>query len=104
MSFGGRLVTRQADGAGYHMNTDCDGVSQHDVLTCPHCQSVIFLQTWRKEREQGGGGYCRKCSEPVCGPCLTLMVKHGCQPFMKAVERAVEDNYRIQQNRKVMII
>ena len=98
-------VRRQSDGAGYLMNDDRNsggGVSESDVICCPHCQTVILLQAWRKEREEGGGGYCRKCSAPVCGLCLERMLTHGCEPYIKFIERQVEENYRREQNRKVL--
>ena len=98
-------MKRQADGAGYYINDERasgDGVDEADVLTCPHCEKIIKLQDWRKEREQGGGGWCRKCQAPVCGPCLDRMLVFGCEPWLKRIDRAFEENYRRAQNRKVL--
>lgn len=103
---GGRAITRTlTSGAGYLYNDSRaahEGVQEADIGCCPHCQATINLQAWRKEREQGGGGWCRKCEAPVCGPCLQLMLTHGCQPYIKKIEEELERNYRIQQNRKMM--
>ena len=102
---GSRLITRQSDGAGYSFNDSRSthaGVQEYDVVCCPHCQCTMNLQMWRKEREQGGGGWCRQCSAPVCGPCLTRMLTFGCEPFMQKVDKALEQHYRIEQNRKAL--
>jgi len=102
---GGRIITRIGNGAGYLMNDSRaagEGVDESDITLCPHCQTTIRLQDWKKEREQGGGGWCRKCFAPVCGPCLTLMLTHGCQPFIKLVDKALELNYRRSQNQKIL--
>ncbi len=95
----------QTHGAGYLFNDDrASGgkVSEADVLTCPHCEKIIEHAQWRKEREQGGGGYCRKCQAPVCGPCLDRMLRFGCEPYLKRIEQTVEANHRREQNRKVL--
>lgn len=98
-------VTRQSDGAGYLHNDNRaahQGVEEADIVLCPHCQATIRLQDWRKEREQGGGGWCRQCFAPVCGPCLTRMLTEGCQPFIKMVDKALELAYRRKQNQKIL--
>lgn len=107
---GGRIitgvkVTRQGDGAGYLVNDSRaahEGVDEADIVCCPHCQATIRLQDWKKERSLGGGGWCRQCFAPVCGPCLTRMMAHGCQPFIKLVDKALELDYRRSQNLKAM--
>ena len=103
---GGVIVTRRVtDGAGYLHNDNRaahEGLQEADIGCCPHCQRTINLQEWKKEREQGGGGWCRQCFAPVCGPCLTKMLTYGCQPFVKLVDKALEENYRREQNRKAL--
>ena len=99
---GSRLIAvrRQSDGAGYLMNDSRnagEGVEENDILCCPHCQCTINLQAWRKYRADGGtmqGGYCRSCKAPVCPLCTDRMLKYGCEPFIREVERAVETTYR----------
>jgi hypothetical protein len=98
-------MKRQADGAGYLFNDDRNSggkLDEADMVTCPHCEALLRLQDWRKEREQGGGGWCRKCFAPVCGPCLDRMLVFGCEPYLKKIDQAVEENYRRQQNRKTL--
>ena len=98
-------ITHQS---GYLFNDDRAAggkVSEADIIACPHCESLISYQDWRKERAQGGGltgGWCRKCSAPVCGPCLNRMLVFGCEPYLKKIDQAVKDSYRRQQNRKVL--
>jgi len=102
---GSRIISRVSDGAGYLMNDSRaahEGVEEADIVLCPHCQATIKLQQWKKERAEGGGGWCRQCFAPVCGPCLTRMLQHGCEPFIKLVDRALELAYRKQQNRRVL--
>ena len=92
-------------GAGYFINDERNsggGVQEADVLTCAHCEAVILLQAWRKERSLGGGTICRKCSSPVCNACGELMLTQGCTPFIKLIDQAVEATYRRQQNLKVL--
>ena len=99
-------VTRQGNGAGYLMNdgrATHEGVEEADIVCCPHCQATINLQKWRKERKEGGGGWCRQCFAPVCGSCLTRMLTHGCEPFIKLVDELLELNYRRQQNSKSLV-
>lgn len=94
--------------AGYLFNDDRNSggkVSEADMLACPHCESLISYQAWRKERAQGGGptgGWCRQCAAPVCGPCLNRMLVFGCEPSLKKIDQAVEEVNRRQQNRKVL--
>ena len=54
------MSKRQSDGAGYYINDERNsggGVKERDVVCCPHCERVMFLQDWRKQRAQGGGGF-----------------------------------------------
>ena len=106
---GSRIITRQSDGAGYLFNDSRsvhEGVEECDILCCPHYQQTINLQAWRKDRETGGGimgGWCRQCSAPTCPTCTTRMQRFGCEPFMKQVEAALENAYRVKQNLKVIV-
>ena len=105
---GGRIVTRQGDGAGYLFNDNRaahEGVEEADIVCCPHCQCTINLQAWRKDNSKGGthnemGGWCRKCFAPVCKLCTKRMLTFGCEPFIQKVNEAVERNERIRQNMK----
>ncbi len=107
---GGKIITnvrvvRQSDGAGYLHNDNRaahEGLEEADILLCPHCQTTIKLHEWRKERSEGGGGWCRKCQAPVCGRCLTRMIQFGCEPFQEKIDKALEENYRRRQNMRVL--
>lgn len=108
---GSRIITRTiSHGAGYLFNDSRaahEGVEEADILTCPHCQRTINLQAWRKDHSKGGthnemGGWCRRCEAPVCTACTVRMMKHGCEPFMKQVDKALEDKYRREQNAKTI--
>ncbi len=97
--------TRLTDGAGYHLNDDSNSGGkklEHDVISCTHCETLMFVQDWKKERKQGGGTVCRKCQAPVCGPCGERMILFGCEPFLEKIDRIIEENYRKEQNRKVL--
>jgi len=56
-------------------------LEEFDSKSCPHCQAVINMTTWKKE-----GGYCFKCDAPICHPCWGLMQKYGCTPFLRQVD------------------
>jgi len=68
-----------------------------DIYVCTHCQAVIFVSQWKLD-----GGFCGLCSKPICGPCADRMQTKGCEPFIKQIEQAVEDNYRRKQNARIL--
>jgi hypothetical protein len=70
---------------------------QADIQTCTHCQKAIKMQEWKVDPT-----WCRICSAPICGPCGTRMLTHGCEPFLKKVEQAFEKEHRLKQFRKVV--
>ena len=74
--------------AGYHWNGAGREKDQNDVQTCTHCQAVILMQQWRKvENGKMTGGFCMRCSAPICGPCNRTMQTQGCIPFMAKLEK-----------------
>lgn len=90
---------RQTDGAGYLFNDDrASGgtVTEADMISCPHCQRLIKHHDWKQD-----GGFCSRCFAPVCCQCADRMLTRGCEPFIKAIDRAVEAAYRRQQFRKI---
>jgi hypothetical protein len=84
--------------AGYHWNGREKGKDEHDVQTCPHCEAVILMQQWRKVEEgKMNGGFCMKCSKPVCGRCNKKMQTHGCTPFLAELERVTDARVKLAQ-------
>ncbi len=54
---------------------------EHDTFTCCHCQNVVFVKP--KAPASESGGWCARCSKPVCGGCAGK----ECTPFEKRLEQ-----------------
>lgn len=92
------IGTPFARNAGYHWNGREKGKDENDVQTCPHCQAVILMQEWRKaENGKMTGGFCMRCSAPICGPCNKRMAYEGCIPFMAKIDREMDATVKYQQ-------
>jgi hypothetical protein len=93
------IGTPHARGAGYYCNDDTasGGVkSQADIRTCTHCQAIIKMQEWKQD-----GGWCGQCSAPICPTCADRMLTHGCEPFIKKLEQALEMSSQLHHFRKL---
>lgn len=85
--------TPHTKGAGYFVNDKEERKKQEaDVQTCAHCQSVILMQLWKQD-----GGWCGQEMKPICGPCATRAMTHGCEPFLKKIEKYAEAQMRFQK-------
>ena len=88
-------------GQGYLLNDNSasGGTREEaDMLGCKHCQALIKKTDWQTK-----GGMCMACSAPICHSCATRTVKFGCEgPYEKSIERAVEDQYRLTQNSRIL--
>jgi len=90
------------NGAGYFMNDDrASGgkLDEDDIVGCWHCHKPIKKAAWK-----AWGGVCIPCgAKPLCGPCKDRAMRFGCEgPQLKKIEQAVNDDYRRQQNAKVI--
>lgn len=91
------IGTPHTKGAGYYVNNQAlRNKDEADVRTCTHCQAVILMQQWKTD-----GGFCGRCMAPICGPCADRMLSHGCEPFIKQLERALDIRYKLSQFRKL---
>jgi hypothetical protein len=69
-----------------------------DTYTCAHasgenpCQRVIHVPAGRKLEELAD--ICFGCMKVICLKCAA---KRECTPFLKAIEKAEERDYRIRQ-------
>lgn len=68
-----------------------------DMLGCNHCQALLKKNEWRED-----GGHCGGCMQPVCGPCADKILTHGCEPFLRQLEAALERDYTRAQNARMM--
>lgn len=86
---------------GYMQTYDADkGKSEADILVCGHSscgQRAMTMTEWKAH-----GGQCFVCGHTVCGPCMTRMMKFGCEVFEKVIEDALNDQYRKAQNAKIL--
>ena len=88
------------NGHGWFLNDDRASGGQKtedDILSCSHCQKMMRKRNWQQR-----GAWCVNCVKPICHPCSERMKVHGCEAFAMRVERAIDDNYRREQNRKIM--
>ena len=85
-------------GAGYliadNRASDAGGFEEADIIGCRHCQAAVKAHDWRTE-----GAFCHHCAAPICDRCAAIP---GCTPFEKAVERALSEQHRRQQNARVL--
>lgn len=89
-------------GAGYFMNDDrASGgkLAEDDTLGCTHCHAAMKKQTWIA----GGGWKCTVCDKPLCPTCGAAPPQLKCVgPLELQLERAITENYRREQNAKVL--
>ena len=89
------VTTPFTKGAGYLENGVNLNPSQRekaDIRTCTHCQAVIKMQQWKHR-----GGFCFKCSAPICEHCAKELQTKGCVPFLKKIEAFAEQVMRFDQ-------
>lgn len=82
-------------GQGYLLADDrASGGSREeaDMIGCKHCLALMRRASWQED-----GGFCHCCDAPVCGPCADKILTHGCTPFMRQLEQALETDYRRRQ-------
>lgn len=90
------------DGSGYYFNDDrASGgkFEEDDILGCRHCQAGIKKSHWLRN---AGYARCPACDGFMCDTCYDKAKVEGCQVYERQVHRAVEDNYRKEQNAKVL--
>jgi hypothetical protein len=94
------IISSRTHGQGYYLNDNRaneNGIEEADVLTCKHCQKVILKTPWKED-----GGFCGKCFGAICSSCADKMLTRGCEPFVKLIEKQMEEQYRKQQNARII--
>ena len=66
---------------------------ERDTFTCGHCSRIVHVHP--KDRPEDIGGLCKVCFGLICPPCVGLLIKHGCTPFIKKIE-AIEHRERMK--------
>lgn len=90
------IGTPHTKGAGYYLaDKELSTRREADIRTCTHCQKLIKMQAWKDD-----GGYCSKCSAPICGPCATRAMTFGCEPFIKKIEQYAGSVMRFERFQK----
>lgn len=87
-------------GHGYIMNDNrASGgtLEEADALGCKHCQAIIDGKKWRQD-----GAFCHACDGPICTHCDKRRPQFGCEIFERTLARAVEEQYRRDQNRAIL--
>jgi hypothetical protein len=99
------IGTPYARNAGYFMNDDTASGGQRveaDIRTCTHCQAIIKMQEWKRiEDGKMAGGWCSRCMAPICGPCATKALTHGCTPFVELLEKSLAMDSKLAAYRKL---
>jgi len=93
------IGTPHAHNAGHYYNWNANGrQEQDDVKSCPHCEAVILLRTWKEE-----GGWCAKCNAPLCNnhTCIAETAKLGCVPFIKKLEAHIRATEKLDNLFKI---
>ena len=92
------IGTPHAAGSGYYKNDDTVSGGRRteaDVRTCMHCQKILLMQRWKED-----GGWCSRCSAPICPYCADRMVYYGCEPFVKQMEAYSDMMVKLTEFRK----
>lgn len=87
-------------GMGYLLNDDTASGGQKqeaDLLGCNHCDRLMRRKFW-----EARGGHCFVCDRSICPRCLQRIPKHGCEHSVRRFTAALEDEYRKQQNARVL--
>lgn len=66
---------------------------ERDTFTCGHCSRIVHVHP--KDRPEDIGGLCKVCFSLICSPCVELLIKEGCMPFIKKIE-AIEHQERMK--------
>lgn len=88
------------NGAGYVMNDNraSGGVlREDDIISCVSCQAAIDKSKWREQ-----GAFCHALGGPICSFCDRCRPLADLEPFEKRFARAIEENYRKEQNAKIL--
>src|SRR6266700_7765128 len=100
------------DSAGYFINDDrCSGgrLAEDDLLGCGHCQKALKRREWRED-----GGWCSCCDQELCGDvrneagviiqegCASKAYREGCKNFKEFIYRKIEEQYRQEQNARIL--
>lgn len=87
------IGTPHTKNAGYFVNDkELRTRQEADIRTCTHCQAVIKMQEWKNK-----GAWCNKCFAPICSLCGKRAEMHGCEPFLKKIEKFAEQQMRYQR-------
>lgn len=86
-------------GHGFYVATNTEGKKvEDDFLTCRHCQQGMLKSAWKLK-----GGMCMVCEGTICSNCHERTRKFGCEgPYVKELERAVNEDYKRRQNAKIL--
>jgi hypothetical protein len=94
------MVKSVFNGVGYLLSDDTASGGarvEADMLGCYHCQRLMRRKLWADD-----GGFCHCCDGPICGKCADGMLTRGCENYMRQLEGALEDQYRRDQNARVL--
>jgi hypothetical protein len=99
-------------GAGYilidNSASDWGNKIEADIRCCGLCEKILPLHDtvdhlgrltvgWRNE-----GAYCHRCDKPLCHECGSKPCPSECGGFEKKFADAIEEQYRIEQNAKIL--
>lgn len=89
-------------GHGYFLNDDrASGgrKSEDDVILCTHCERPILKHYWQSQ----AGAFCFSCFAPICEDCGAKMKASGqCEVHERRFRQAIDDNYRREQNARIL--
>lgn len=95
------IGTPHTRNAGYFKNDDSlsgGQVTEADIQTCKHCQTIIKMAVWRQIQ----GGWCGKCRSPLCNnpECMAKTAMLGCVPFLQQLEQQVAQGEKFAKHLK----
>jgi hypothetical protein len=61
---------------------------EHDGFACNHCNVVVLVNA--RERAADIGGFCRRCTSLICGPCVDADRCRPMERWLEEQERKIE--------------
>lgn len=104
------IIENMFRGGGFMLKDDrCSGgaLVEDDITGCGHCHGVLTKRERSKNGEPWKGrllthAHCQRCDRDICPACGLDTEKHGCVPHDRMIDEALSDNYRREQNAKIM--
>ena len=93
------MHTRSSQLGYMKIDNRCSGglLFEDDVDGCRHCHAPI-----PRSKLLVAHAHCSNCDGPLCAPCGVRAMKFGCVTHDQWMTQLIEDQYRREQNAKIL--